>query len=77
MVLGNSTSLCAHMFSGAFHAGNHAGFEEQWYAEDPRLRSWACGETEEVAEDSGGWLFIFYFNHILFEISFFPDISEN
>ena len=43
------------MFSGAFHAGDHAGFEEQRYEEDPRLRSGACGETEEVREVSGGW----------------------
>lgn len=39
---------------GAFHAGDHAGFEEQRHAEDPRLRSGAHGETEEAAEDSGG-----------------------
>lgn len=28
---------CVKLFSGAFHVGNYAGFEEQRYAEDPRL----------------------------------------
>lgn len=44
------------MSSGAFHVGNHAGFEEQWYAENPGLWSRARGETEEVTKDSGGWI---------------------
>lgn len=42
------------MFSGALHAGNHAGFEEQRYAEDSGLQPRTCGKTTEAAEESGG-----------------------
>lgn len=42
------------VFSGALHAGDHAGFKEQRHAEDSRLQPRACGETAEAAEESGG-----------------------
>lgn len=74
--LNTNIVLCVHMFSGAFHAGNHAGFEEQRYEEDPRLRPWAYGETEEAAEDSGEWFL--QCDHILFKIfKLFVYISED
>lgn len=44
------------MSSGAFHAGDHAGFKEQRHAEDSRLQPRAGGETAEAAEESGGCL---------------------